>query len=674
MHIPPQSAPVHFSPGARKKRILIVEDDPISAQVLAKRIAMLGFDIVGIAEEADTALKLVRDGHPDLVLLDIRIPGEMDGIEACDVIQRRHHVPVILVTAFTQEEITTQAAEVSPYGLLFKPVDFSQLRVAVESALRKRAEEDLLDSAERFRSTFEQAAVGMCHFLPDGRFLRVNEQLCRILGYARDELGGLAIQDVVHPDDLEGATGPIPKLLRGEIETFTTEKLLRRKDGSLLWALITLSPSWEASGRIAFITAVIQDITQSRRAAEEIRENEEALRKILHGIQAAILIIDPQTFTILDVNSIAETLVGRPGEDIVGRPCSDLGWQDKKGRDVTDCDRLLDTTVVNEEMRLKKPDGRIVPVVKTVIPAMSRGRRVFYEIVFDVSERKALERRLSIAQKLESVGELAAGVAHEINTPIQYIGDNLHYLQDAFADLRQVLDAALTVLSRPDVRAAAGQAAEGIDTARVAADLDFLEEEVPKSLAQSLEGVERVASIVRAMKKFSHPGGEEKTAVDLNKAVENTVLVARNEWKYVADVVTDLDPDLPQVHCLPGDFNQVILNVLINAAHAIGDALLDTPKKGTITIATKRDGDHALLSITDTGTGIPEKNRDKIFDPFFTTKEVGKGTGQGLAIVHDIVVEKHDGTIDVESEVGRGTTFTIRVPIGGNPETDRPRP
>jgi signal transduction histidine kinase len=178
--------------------------------------------------------------------------------------------------------------------------------------------------------------------------------------------------------------------------------------------------------------------------------------------------------------------------------------------------------------------------------------------------------------------------------------------------------------------------------------------------------VERVASIVRAMKKFAHPGCEEKTAVDINKAVETTILVARNEWKYVAELITDLDPDLPTVHCLPGDFNQVILNVLVNAAHAIGDAVRDTTDKGRITITTRREGDHIRLSIADTGTGIPELNREKIFDPFFTTKEVGRGTGQGLAIVHDIVVEKHDGAIDVESEVGKGTTFHIRIPIGGD--------
>ncbi|NDY56079.1 PAS domain S-box protein [Desulfovibrio sulfodismutans] len=659
--------------GARQKRVLIVEDDPVSAQVLAKRLDLLGFLCTGIAQDADTALDMAKTALPDLVLLDIRIPGSMDGIGLCDVIQRRHHIPVILVTAYTQEEITTQAAAVNPYGLLFKPVDFSQLRVAMETALRKRAEEDLQESSERFRATFEQAAVGMCHVLTDGRFLRVNEQLCRLLGFSRPELAGSALRAVTHEDDLEMADAAIGSILSGHIETHTFEMRLARKDGSLVWTLVTLSPARGASGDIDYLIAVIQDVTQSHRAAEELRDNEETLRNILNGIRAAIFIIDPESKVILDANAIAEDLLGLSREEFLGKSCCTLDWQDKRGREISGLCRFRDNSLVNEEMRLKKADGRVVPIIKTVIPGMRRGRTVLYEIVFDISERKALERRLSIAQKLESVGELAAGVAHEINTPIQYIGDNLHYLQSAYADLHRILDAALSALALPSVRDAAGEALREVDAARTAADLDFLAEEVPKSLEQSLEGVERVASIVRAMKKFSHPGGEEKTAVDINKAVENTILVARNEWKYVADVVTDLDADLPPVHCLPGDFNQVILNVLINAAHAIGDAVRGTSEKGRITIVTRREGRLARLSITDTGTGIPEKNREKIFDPFFTTKEIGRGTGQGLAIVHDIVVEKHDGTIDVESEVGKGATFHIRIPIGGDHGCEAPK-
>jgi signal transduction histidine kinase len=193
--------------------------------------------------------------------------------------------------------------------------------------------------------------------------------------------------------------------------------------------------------------------------------------------------------------------------------------------------------------------------------------------------------------------------------------------------------------------------------------LEYLLAEIPKAISQSADGIDRVATIVRAMKEFAHPGSAEKAAVNLNKAIESTVTVARNEWKYVADLHTTLDPTLPPVPCLVGEFNQVVLNMIVNATHAIADAVKGTGGKGTITIGTRRAGDFVEVCIADTGMGIPESIRHRIFDPFFTTKEVGKGTGQGLAIARSVVVDKHGGTIAVESQVGTGTTFIIRLPL-----------
>jgi signal transduction histidine kinase len=194
-------------------------------------------------------------------------------------------------------------------------------------------------------------------------------------------------------------------------------------------------------------------------------------------------------------------------------------------------------------------------------------------------------------------------------------------------------------------------------------DLAYLGEEIPKAIQQSLEGVGRVAKIVQAMKEFSHPGTEQKTPCDINRAIENTITVARNEWKYVAEMVTDLDPSLPPIPCFPGELNQVVLNLIVNAAHAIAEqGAGEKDYKGTITVQTRHLGDRLSLFVRDTGCGIPAAIRARIFEPFFTTKPVGKGTGQGLAIAHAVVVKKHGGTITVESEVGKGTTFEIRLP------------
>jgi two-component system, NtrC family, sensor kinase len=280
------------------------------------------------------------------------------------------------------------------------------------------------------------------------------------------------------------------------------------------------------------------------------------------------------------------------------------------------------------------------------------------------AERERMEIQLRHAQKLESIGQLAAGIAHEINTPTQYIGDNAIFLREAFKTLGRLVELLQSLL---DQHEKGGCTPEDVVAARRIfkdADLDFLLAEIPKAITQTLEGVKRVTRIVGAMKEFSHPGSDTKTRVDLNRAIESTVTVCRNEWKYVADLELDLAPELPFVPCLPGEFNQAILNLVINAVHAIEASQAEGGKaKGLIRIRTRLIGEWVEIQVQDTGCGIPEPIRAKVFDPFFTTKPVGKGTGQGLAIVHSVIVEKHRGSITIESEVGTGTAFILRLPL-----------
>ncbi len=281
----------------------------------------------------------------------------------------------------------------------------------------------------------------------------------------------------------------------------------------------------------------------------------------------------------------------------------------------------------------------------------------------ELHERKLLEIQLSQAQKLEAIGQLAAGIAHEINTPSQFISDNLTFLKDAFSDLNAVLQS---------FRETKQQYQQGLDiTSDIKAlenlietsDLEFLETEVPGALEQSLQGVDRIRKIVKAMKEFSHPSGSERTIADINQAIENTVIVSRNEWKYVAELKTNLDPALPEVPCFVDEFNQVILNMIVNASHAIQDVVGDSGEKGEIIISTKKKINTVEIRISDSGTGIPNEIQHRIFDPFFTTKEVGKGTGQGLAIAHSVITQKHNGTLKMKSEPGKGATFIIELPL-----------
>ncbi len=279
------------------------------------------------------------------------------------------------------------------------------------------------------------------------------------------------------------------------------------------------------------------------------------------------------------------------------------------------------------------------------------------EIVRANEAQRRLEEELHHAQKLEAVGRLAAGIAHEINTPIQYIGDNTRFLADAVDALSKVLDAQRTALEEaapPEVLSELDRVGEGLD-------LPYVRAEAPRTVARTLEGIRRVATIVRAMREFAHPGEGKPVASDINQSLSATLDVARNEYRYVADVVTEFG-DLPLVVCRPGDLNQVFLNVVVNAAHAIEDVVKGTGDRGTIRVATALDGDGVVVTISDTGRGIPDAIRSKIFEPFFTTKDVGRGSGQGLAIARGIV-EAHGGTITFDSTPGRGTTFRIRIPV-----------
>jgi signal transduction histidine kinase len=268
----------------------------------------------------------------------------------------------------------------------------------------------------------------------------------------------------------------------------------------------------------------------------------------------------------------------------------------------------------------------------------------------ELGERARMEDELRLAQRLEAVGQLAAGVAHEINTPIQYVGDSVHFLKDAFGDIMQLV-ASLREVAPPGVG----------DEKWEEADAEFLVEQVPKALERMFYGVDRVASIVRAMKAFAHPGTDTKEPSNINEALQTTLTVSRNEYKYVADVETEF-ADLPLVPCNLGELNQVFLNLVVNAAHAIAAANEGTETRGTIRVKTRIEEPFVVIEISDSGTGIPEEIRARIFDPFFTTKPVGKGTGQGLPIARNIVV-KHNGTLTFDSEMGKGTVFTIRLPL-----------
>ena len=431
------------------------------------------------------------------------------------------------------------------------------------------------------------------------------------------------------------------------------------KDGRTLDRTSTAlqAPGGEYLGRVWFF----HDISERKR----VEETRALLASIVQSSEDAIFGIDHGV--IVSWNRGAELIFGYTESEAKGRDVSLLVPPESRAELL----RLQKTiqrggSISNLERTGLTKQGGAVDVSLNISPIYNSEGEMIVEAVIarDITGRKKMEMDLRHAQKLESVGRLASGVAHEINTPIQFIGDNLWFLSDAFQDVRGLLGRYQDLAAA----AAAGTVSPGliseINRAAVEADLGYLTLEIPKALEQSLEGVARVASIVKAMKDFAHPDPNKKLPANLNEALASTLVVARNELKYVADVETDF-AELPPVECRLSDLNQVFLNLLINAAHAIGNVVNGSGRKGTIRVETRHQDGWVTIAIRDTGCGIPPEIRGNIFDPFFTTKDVGQGTGQGLAISRSIIVDKHGGTLTFESEVGQGTTFLIRLPVSG---------
>jgi two-component system NtrC family sensor kinase len=428
------------------------------------------------------------------------------------------------------------------------------------------------------------------------------------------------------------------------------------------------------------LAAVRARLERQRELQAQARSTETRLLELLAATQDLVAIADVETQQLSYLNPAGRRLLGiAMKEDVTALRLSDFhaDGQEQSAQQSKMAEAQTEGIWVGESILVSR-EGRRVCVSKQMVAhnPCGEGRPYLSIVARDITERLAAEQerqrievQLRQAQKLEAIGRLAAGIAHEINTPTQYVGDNTRFLQESFLSLLEILKNREDLISAAKSRALTPELIAQAQELSAATDLEYLRQQIPSAIGETIEGVERISKIVRAMKEFSHPGGKDKKPADLNRAIETTTTVARNEWKYVADLQLELDSTLPAVPCCLGEFNQAILNLVINAAHAIGDAQKKDPSlKGRITVQTRRDGAYAEVRVSDTGTGIPEAIRPRIFEPFFTTKEVGRGTGQGLSMVYNCVVTKHSGTVTFESEVDKGTTFILRLPTTPSPE------
>ena len=535
----------------------------------------------------------------------------------------------------------------------------------------------------------------------------VNEGFTRLTGFEYDEaVGGFGY--LLQGDDTDAEVVETIRATMWARKPYSGEIYNYKKDGTGFWMSISITPTFDEQGAVQGFVAVQMDITDRRamqdelqcayddlefrvvertaelikaneimqsqvvereRAEVELKQAQQFLRKVIDSVPNLIFVKDSeQRYTL--ANNATANLFGTTVENIIGKRVGEfhhnLDEANQLAADDTQVLESLQEKFISEE-KITDGDGNVrwLQIVKRpMIIGEDRSRHVL-GVATDLTERKILESQLRHSHKMESIGQLAAGVAHEINTPTQYVSDNTLFVKDSFADIKEVLDACGELIKAAKAGNLSSQMVAEIERKFDDRDIEYLMDEVPKAVNQSLEGISRISKIVRSMRTLSHPGNVEKRVANLNQAIESTAIVAQNEWKYCAELETHFDENLPAVPCLLDEINQVILNMIVNAAHSIADVVGDdgTRGKGKITITTNRVDDWAEIRIKDTGTGIPPEAQNRIFDPFFTTKEVGKGTGQGLAISHNVVVKKHHGQLTFETAPEHGTTFIIKLPL-----------
>ena len=595
---------------AARPRILIVDDDPDLLDAMQRRLGSQ-FEVTAAAN-GNEALRLVTSHGPfAVVVTDLHMPG-MDGLTLlfCVRVAAPETVAIVLTGYADLESAITAVNQGNAFRYLTKPCAPGMLKTALEAAV------------ERYRSI----VAGRTSLLPSSSTQQNASPIAPaiILNGRVDieipAIRGLGIESKQVPDSLpDGIT-------------------IQDRDYNVIYQ------------NAAMLAAFGNKLGAKCYAAYEKRDAQcEGC-----GVQQAFLTGQPALV-------LRTAFDAKGGTSYWENACFPI--RDDSGSIVAAaeiCRSVTDRVGLEDEVKRRNIElGQINQQLQERTVELSE---TFQRLAREVEERERMDVELRHAQKLEAVGQLAAGIAHEINTPTQFVGDKVQFLADSFAALRQLTSRYQQAIGKLTEATGQESLAHEIREAEEEADLAYLEENIPAALHQAREGISQISAIVSAMKEFAHPDQRDKKMSDLNRGLQAALTVARNEYKLVADIETDFG-EIPPVMCYIGDLNQVFLHLLVNAAHAISDVVGKSGNRGRIRVSTRREHECVRIDIADTGCGIPQDIRERIFEPFFTTKTVGRGTGQGLAISRSIVVDKHRGSLTFESEEGKGTTFTISIPI-----------
>lgn len=521
----------------------------------------------------------------------------------------------------------------------------------------KKSEQELLDSHYRFRKLIENSTLGIIRFDNNGEVIMVNPTFVKMLDYYSEaEILSLSSEKIYNSNSNRKK---FLQLLKSQEKISGFEDVLIKKDGSLIDVRESAWSVRDKNDNVIYYEVIIEDITEQKQILNILHESEFKYRTLLDKLNEAVYLKIGESYELVNIKFLEILEISQ--EEVYEQNFNLNRYLSPESKII----------ILEREEKIKNGEqppntfqldlitksGLRKDVELSVSYLNFNGSLAEQGIIRDLTNIKKQETQIRHLQKMEAIGTLAAGIAHEINTPSQFVNDNLTFMKDAYKDILPIFQ---LINKSEDMQACLTE----IENLAKNVDLEYLQEEIPNAIDQSLDGIKRIAKIVGAMRDFAHSGPKDKVYADLHKIIQNSIILSKNAWKYIAEIETEFDETIKNIYCQPNDLNQVIINMIVNSSHAMEDKFEGSETlQGKIKIKTVNQNKNVEIYISDNGAGMSENVMKRIYDPFYTTKDVGRGTGQGLAIVFDIIVTKHNGEIEVKSKEGIGTDFKITLPV-----------